>query len=180
MRYHNITKDDMKNGDGLRVVLWTAGCVHHCKGCHNPITWDPADGLEFTDAEFNEICSILDNDYISGLTLSGGDPLFEGNRECILDLCKKIKARYPDKTIWCYTGYTWEELIELHDCMTILNYVDVLVEGRFVEELKDNTLMWKGSSNQRVIDVNATLSSESINEPILHCSDYYKKGRESM
>ena len=106
MRYHNITKDDMLNGDGLRVVLWVAGCGHHCKGCQNPITWDPNGGIPFDDAAKAEIFEQLDKDYISGITFSGGDPLYEANRADVTALAKEIKERYPKKDIWVYTGLT--------------------------------------------------------------------------
>lgn len=149
MNYHNITKDDMLNGDGLRVVLWVSGCSHGCKGCHNRITWDPESGLLFDQAAKEEIYKELNKDYVSGLTLSGGDPLFPGNRECIASLVKEIKEKYPHKTVWLYTGYAWEEISSL----PLLQYVDILVDGRFVESLKDTKLHWRGSSNQRIIDV---------------------------
>lgn len=154
MRYHNITKEDMLNGDGLRVVLWTAGCAHHCKNCQNPVTWDPEGGLPFDEEARQEIYTELEKDYISGITFSGGDPLYADTREELLELVREIRARYPRKTIWLYTGYLWEEICHLE----IIPYLDVVVDGRFVEELKDNNLPWKGSSNQRVIDVQMTLS----------------------
>lgn len=152
MRYHNITKEDMLNGDGLRVVLWFAGCDHHCKNCQNPITWDPEGGLVFDEDARQEIYDELDKDYISGITFSGGDPLYMGTREGLLELIKDIKEKYPEKTIWLYTGYMWEEICHLEH----IRYLDIVVDGRFVEELKDNNLPWKGSSNQRVIDVKMT------------------------
>ena len=153
MRYHNITKEDMLNGDGLRVVLWTAGCAHHCRNCQNPITWDPEGGLPFDEAARQEIWEELEKEYISGLTFSGGDPLYPDNREELTALIQEVRERYPRKTIWLYTGYLWEEICHLE----LIPYVDVVVDGRFVEELKDNNLPWKGSSNQRVIDVQMTL-----------------------
>ena len=104
MRYHNITKDDMLNGDGLRVVLWVAGCEHQCKGCHNPITWDINGGIEFDEAARQEIFEELEKPYISGITLSGGDPLHTQNRKEIKELAKEIREKFPDKTIWLYTG----------------------------------------------------------------------------
>lgn len=152
MRYHNITKEDMLNGDGLRVVLWFAGCSHHCKNCQNPITWDPDGGLPFDEDAKREIFEELDKDYISGITFSGGDPLYVDTRDGLLELIKEIKEKYPRKTIWLYTGYLWEEIRDLE----LISYLDVVVDGRFVEELKDNNLPWKGSSNQRVIDVKMT------------------------
>ena len=163
MRYHNITKDDMLNGDGLRVVLWVAGCSHCCKECQNPVTWDPNGGLPFTEKEENEIFTELKKDYISGITFSGGDPLHPSNISAVTRLAKKIREKYPDKTIWLYTGSVWEEIS--HE--EIIRYLDVCVDGEFVVEQKDISLKWKGSSNQRVIDVPATLREGRI---ILHVS----------
>ena len=150
MRYHDITKDDMKNGDGLRAVLWVSGCEHACPGCQNPITWDPDDGLIFDEKAKEELFDILSKDYISGLTLSGGDPLFPGNRSDILKLLKEVKESFPEKTVWCYTGYTYEDIKDLEH----MKYIDVLVDGRFIESLKDNKYEWAGSTNQRVIRLN--------------------------
>lgn len=162
MRYHNITKDDMLNGDGLRVVLWVSGCSHCCKDCQNPITWDPNSGLVFEEEAKQEVFAELSRDYISGLTLSGGDPLYYGNRLDILKLVKEVKQLFPDKTIWLYTGFVWETISGLE----IMNYVDVLVDGEFIVEKKDTQLYWRGSTNQRVINVQATLKQGKI---VLHC-----------
>ena len=161
MRYHNITKDDMLNGDGLRTVLWVAGCSHGCKNCQNPITWDICGGIPFDEAAKEEIFAELRNDYVSGITFSGGDPLHMQNRGEVGELIQEIHEKFPDKTIWVYTGYTWEEVMEL----PYLKMVDVLVDGEFVEELKDVTLHCKGSSNQRVIDVKKTLATGEV---VLH------------
>ena len=161
MRYHNITRDDMLNGDGLRVVLWVAGCSHCCRECQNPITWDPNGGLPFPEAEEHEIFAELDKDYISGITFSGGDPLHPSNISAVTALARKIRQKYPQKTIWLYTGALWEEI----QCEEIVNYLDVCVDGEFVAEKKDVTLQWKGSSNQRVINVPATLREGRI---VLH------------
>ena len=165
MNYHNITKDDMLNGDGLRVVLWVAGCSHHCKGCQNPITWDPNDGLPFDENAKKEIFNELDKDYISGITFSGGDPLMPCNRQVVGNLIEEINKKYPNKTIWLYTGYTFDEIKDL----PFIKYIDVLVDGEYVESLRDVNLLWKGSSNQKVIDVKKTLEK---NEVTLHCNDY--------
>ena len=146
MKYHQILHDDMRNGDGLRVVLFVSGCNHHCKNCQNPLTWDPEDGLEFGTKEIFEICEQMAADYISGLTLSGGDPLYPGNRESITQLCRFFKRGYPDKTIWLYTGYLFEQVKDL----PIMEYIDVLVDGPFVQELADVNYKWAGSTNQRV------------------------------
>lgn len=111
MRYHNITQDDMNNGDGLRVVLWVAGCEHHCKGCQNPVTWNPDDGLVFDKRAFNEIMKALEKPYVAGITFSGGDPLHPQNRGAVFSIMKAVQKRFPKKTIWVYTGYTWEQIL---------------------------------------------------------------------
>ena len=162
MNYHNITKDDMLNGDGLRVVLWTAGCTHCCDGCHNPQTWDVAGGIEFDNNAETELFEALSKDHISGLTFSGGDPLHPFNRETVLRLAKKAKETYPNKTVWLYTGFLWEEVKDAVD----LSNIDVLVDGEFKKELNDNNLQWVGSSNQRIIDVQKTLKEGKI---VHHC-----------
>ena len=113
MRYHNITKDDMLNGDGLRVVLWVAGCNHCCKGCQNPITWDAAGGLLFDEAAKQEIFEQLDKNYISGITFSGGDPLHPANRADVRNLAREIREKYPNKTIWLYTGYDNQRVVDV-------------------------------------------------------------------
>ena len=162
MRYHNITKDDMLNGDGLRTVLWVSGCDHCCKDCQNPITWDPNGGLVFDAEAKEELYEVLGRDYISGLTLSGGDPLYATNRDEILKLVKEVKERFPTKTIWMYTGFLWESIKDLE----IMNYIDVLVDGEFEVDKKDVQLLWRGSANQRVIDVPKTKESGEV---VLHC-----------
>ena len=158
MHSHNITKDDMLNGDGLRVVLWVAGCAHACPGCHNPETWEADSGIPFDQAAKDELFAELEKDYISGVTFSGGDPLFPGNRETGGALCLEIRQRFPDKTIWMYTGYRWEQISEL----AILDTVDVLVDGRFEQALADTALHWRGSANQRLIDVQRTRAAHEI------------------
>lgn len=158
MRYHNITKDDMLNGDGLRVVLWVAGCSHGCKGCQNPVTWDIHGGLKFDEAAKKEIFEELKKDYISGITFSGGDPLHPLNREEVGLLIREIKEEFPDKTIWLYTGFVWETIQKL-DFMPL---IDVVIDGEYIEELRDVQLKWKGSSNQRVIDVKHTLKEKKV------------------
>ena len=112
MNYHNITYPDMNNGDGLRVVLWLSGCNHKCKGCQNPQTWDTNSGILFDDSAKNELFRELYNDYISGITFSGGDPLNENNLDEILKLTYEIRSKFPIKKIWLYTGFTWEQLTE--------------------------------------------------------------------
>ena len=149
MRYHNITTDDMKNGDGLRVVLWVSGCRHHCEGCQNRVTWNPEDGLLFDADAKEEIFRELEKSHISGLTLSGGDPLFPDNISEITELAKEVKERFPDKTIWLYTGDNWEDVKSL----PVMQYVDIVIDGMFKKELLNTQLHWRGSSNQRIIDV---------------------------
>ncbi len=158
MRYHNITKDDMLNGDGLRVVLWVSGCEHRCPHCQNPMTWDENSGLLFDEAAKKEIFSYLEKDYISGLTLSGGDPLYPSNREEITSFVKEVKEKFPQKTIWLYTGYQWIDIRNL----PIIHYIDVLIDGPYIDALRDNTLKWRGSANQRIINVPQTLKQRKI------------------
>ena len=148
----------MLNGDGLRAVLWVAGCGHSCPGCHNPVTWDAKGGLAFDDAAKAELFDELKKDYISGVTLSGGDPLFQGNRDDILSLCRELRQRFPDKTIWLYTGYEWEDVCDL----PVMRLVDVVVDGPYIEALRDTKLLWRGSENQRVIDVPGTFALGQI------------------
>lgn len=161
MRYHNITKDDMLNGEGLRVVLWLSGCVHACPGCHNEITWDIKGGIPFGEAAKKELFDALDQSYIAGVTLSGGDPLHPENRKEVCELIQEIHTLYPTKTIWVYTGYEYDEVKDL----PCFSYIDVLVDGKFIEELKDEKVRWCGSSNQKVIDVKESLK---INKIVLH------------
>lgn len=161
MRFHNITTDDMLNGDGLRTVLWVSGCSHCCKDCHNPITWDPNGGVYFDEAAKAELYEKLSKDYISGITFSGGDPLYIGNRQEVTALAKEIRQKFPGKTIWLYTGFVWESIQHL----PIMEVVDVLVDGEFQCDKKDTNLHWRGSSNQRVIDVQRSLAE---NQVVLH------------
>lgn len=179
MNYHNITKCDQNNGDGLRVVLWVSGCSHHCHKCQNHQTWNPNSGILFDENSKQEIFDELSNDYISGITLSGGDPLHENNIGEILKLVSEIRNLFPSKTIWIYSGYYWEEIFEpsfteqsdewiikyLTQCeirKQIIYQCDVFIDGRYVNSERDITLKWRGSRNQRVIDVENTLRSNKI------------------
>lgn len=162
MRYHNITKDDMLNGEGLRTVLWVAGCTHRCKECHNPVTWDIHGGMEFDDAAKKELFEILGKPYITGITLSGGDPLHPANCGDITKLILEIREKFPEKTIWMYTGFLWDEV----NTLEAVKNVDVLVDGPYIKEQRDSKLRWRGSANQNVIDVAASLEK---GEMILHC-----------
>lgn len=180
MNYHNITKDDMLNGSGLRVILWIAGCDHKCLECHNPQTWDINGGINFDENARKELFKELSKDHISGITFSGGDPLNDNNVKVVYELCKEIKEKYPTKTIWIYTGYLWERLQEKikgfyfnpitkaiesypqnYRC-DVLRFVDVLVDGKFEKSLKNNDYHWAGSTNQRVIDVQESLNQGEI------------------
>lgn len=158
MRYHNITKDDMLNGDGLRVVLWVAGCTHGCKECQNPITWDANGGILFDEAAKEEIYEELRRNYNSGITFSGGDPLHPVHRKEVGDFIQEINREFPTKSIWLYTGFTWDEIKDIN----FIKDIDVLVDGRFVVELIDPNLYWKGSSNQNVIDVQKSIETGNM------------------
>jgi anaerobic ribonucleoside-triphosphate reductase activating protein len=187
MNYHAIRYQDTLNGPGYRTVLFVAGCEHHCKGCHNPETWDPDSGKPFTDKEMNEIIESLKNPDIDGITFSGGDPLYVFNLYTILDICRTIR-RTPEtsnKSIWVYTGYVFEERIKSYcnrvnkqgfDTYSdisnktwctfneILKLIDVLVDGPFIESLKDSNYIFAGSTNQRLIDMKATLTDVKRDE----------------
>ena len=210
MNYHNITYPDMNNGEGLRVVLWLSGCSHKCKGCQNPQTWDANGGIPFDESAKEELFRELDKDYISGLTLSGGDPLFEGNLCDVLDLVTEVNKRYnvprdkvyvtdkdnnilmsspnkirlsrPKKSIWLYTGFTWEGIMDYEPIETddfdyieesyldrineqrkqIISQCNVLIDGKYIDSLRDMTLQWKGSRNQRVINISNSLQKGEI------------------
>lgn len=168
MNYATIKKHDIANGTGIRVSLFVSGCTHHCKGCFNPETWDFNYGSEYTEATQNEILQALAPSYIKGLTLLGGEPFEPQNQPTLLKLCKKVKEQYPNKTIWCYTGYNYEMDILAgrlgdHDITdALIHLIDVLVDGPFVEAKKDLRLRFKGSSNQRIIDVPNSLAHDEI------------------
>jgi anaerobic ribonucleoside-triphosphate reductase activating protein len=148
----------MLNGSGIRVTLWVAGCEHRCYNCQNPFTWDVNGGIPFDKNAYDEICDDLQQEYCSGLTLSGGDPMHLDNRSEILKLCQDINSSYPNKTIWMYTGYTFDEIKD----SPILNYIDVLVDGEYIEKLRDVEAHWVGSTNQRIIDVKETFKHGKV------------------
>lgn len=173
MNYHNITYPDMNNGDGLRVVLWLSGCSHHCYNCQNPQTWDSNSGILFDKCAEEELFRELNKDYISGLTLTGGDPLNENNLDGVLNLVNKFRLLYGDaKTIWLYTGYKWEQMFnggvytsKEHAGLKRRNIVkqcNVLVDGEYIDSQRNIALRWRGSKNQRVINVKETLEKEEI------------------
>lgn len=159
MNYHNILHEDMLNGPGLRVVLFVSGCPHNCKGCHNPQTHDFNSGVPFTDAEVEEIEQVLSKPYIQGLTVSGGDPLYARNMTTVIELCDYLKEKYPIKDIWIYTGFKWEELEDIYNC---LKSIDVIADGKFIQELADVNIPYVGSSNQRLIDVQKSIKSNKV------------------
>lgn len=152
MYYGKINKTDIANGTGVRVSLFVSGCRNHCKGCFQPETWNFNYGEKFDVNTVLDIDYALLPEYISGLTILGGDPLEPENYPHVLSLCKFIKVRHPEKTIWLYTGY----LYEVYAYSELMEYIDVLVDGKFIEELKDISLKFRGSSNQRIIDVKKT------------------------
>lgn len=165
MNYHNITHDDMNNGEGLRVVLWLSGCSHHCHNCQNPQTWNPNSGIKFDENAKKEIFDELSKDYIAGITLSGGDALHENNIDEILSLVNEIHVSFPSKSIWIYSGYTYEKAIENENRKEILELCDVIVDGKYEDDNRDISLKWRGSSNQRVIDVQKSMK----NRFVLYC-----------
>lgn len=210
MNYLKIDKEDICNGDGLRVVLWLSGCSHKCKGCQNPQTWDANSGIPFDESAKEELFRELDKDYISGLTLSGGDPLFESNLDGVLDLVTEVNKRYnatqyidtnnqykhnilsentdeirlssPQKSIWLYTGYKWERIFNLPYIpksreplskgfeyakynsrrRKIIKQSTVLIDGQYIDSQRDITLPYRGSSNQRLIDIQQSLQKGEI------------------
>lgn len=158
MNYLSMTKAEIANGRGVRVALWVSGCNHHCKNCHNPESWDFNVGKKFTNEDFNNLIKELSLPYYDGITFTGGDPLHPSNIKDVKDIIIKIKEILPDKTVWCYTGYDYEQVKYLD----IMKYIDVLVDGVYIDELRDITLPFKGSSNQRVIDVQETIKQKKI------------------
>lgn len=194
MNYLQITHEDVCNGDGLRVVLWLSGCSHHCYNCQNPQTWNPDSGIQFDESAKQEIFAELSKDYISGITFSGGDPLHENNLDEVLKLVKQIRISFPEKSIWLYTGYTlqlnsdsiptddfWNEPDEEYSYFIttynesilnkfkrkqILSLCNVVVDGEYIDEQKDLTLKFRGSKNQRVINVPESLKQRKV---VLYC-----------
>ncbi len=184
MNYGNIKYYDIANGEGVRTSLFVSGCTHHCKDCFNPETWAFNYGKVFDAKVENEILESLKPDYVNGLTLLGGEPMEPANQKALLPFVKKVKTMYPNKTIWCYTGYLlddllgegrlpmengnatfYQDIVDRANCSwtkKLLGYIDVLVDGEFKMPLKDITLRFKGSKNQRVIDVKETLKRNVV------------------
>ncbi len=170
MNYAKIKKCDVANGPGVRVSLFVSGCNHHCKNCFNREAWDFNYGNNFTEKEENQIIEDLKPDYITGLSLLGGEPFERQNQEGLAPLVKKVKQEYPEKKIWCYTGFTFDKQIlgemvgqeNRETTKQMLENIDYIVDGRFVEELKNPSLKFKGSSNQRIIDVKKSLEQNEV------------------
>ena len=162
MNYMKVVPCDIANGPGVRVTLFCAGCNHHCPGCQNPTTWDPNCGQPFTDETLDKIVDLLRPDYIQGLTLTGGDPLYPGNRKEIKRICKRVWQEFGEaKDIWLWTGYVWEDIIQnWNDFNNILPLVNIIIDGPFIESEKDISLPYMGSKNQRVIDVWGSITKE--------------------
>lgn len=174
MNYHKIDECSISNGIGIRTVLWVSGCTHHCAKCHNPETWDFSSGQLFDTQAKNHLYDCLSKPYVHGITLSGGDPIVDNNLHDVYELIVDIQIRFPNKTIWLYTGYT------LHDSdfgeinglrinaeqdyywYYIIQHCDIIVDGEYIEELRDLTLPFRGSSNQRIIDVHKSLKQRRI------------------
>lgn len=158
MYYGKINKTDIANGSGVRVSLFVSGCDLHCKGCFNSETWDFKYGEPFTSAVIDEILDALEPDYIAGLSILGGEPLHEANYNEVAFVCRLVKRHFPNKTIWLYTGKTFESVAH----WSIFDYVDVVVDGAFIESQKDLRLKFRGSKNQRIIDVRASRLAGSV------------------
>ena len=168
MHYGKIKNCDIANGEGVRVTLFVSGCTNHCKNCFQPQTWDFTYGQPFTEETEQRLLEMLSPSYINGLTLLGGEPFEPENQRVLVPFLRRVRAAYPKKNIWGFSGFTYEELTtggthprcEVTDEM--LSLLDVLVDGRFVEELKDISLRFRGSSNQRLIDLNATRQAGEV------------------
>ena len=168
MYFSEIKECDVANGPGVRVTIFVSGCTHHCKGCFNEMTWDFRYGREFTKEDIEKIIKLLEPSYIAGLTLLGGEPMEYRNQQGLLPLLRRVKEQYPEKTIWCYTGYLYDKDIlddfcgKWEETREMLSYLDVIVDGEFVEEQKDISLRFRGSSNQRIIDVKKSRETGKI------------------
>ncbi len=168
MHYADIKKVDIANGEGVRVSVFVSGCRHHCKGCFNQIAWDFKYGKEFNDQTIDEIIKDMDHDYIEGLSLLGGEPLEPENQEGLAKLVERVKEKYPNKNIWCYTGFDFEKDVMGKMCkesqMTkkLVSNLDVIVDGKFDETQMDKTLRFRGSRNQRIIDVQESMKENHI------------------
>lgn len=168
MNYADIKRIDVANGPGVRVSLFVSGCTHHCKGCFNEVTWDFNYGKPFTENEIDEIIEYLNKDYIKGLTILGGEPFEYQNQKGLLPLLRKVREVLPGKSIWCFSGYLFDKQIVGEMCQKweetkeMLSYLDVLVDGRFIQERKNLSLRFRGSDNQRIILVQESLKVGNV------------------
>ncbi len=159
MKYNVIRKMDISNGPGVRVSIFMQGCEFHCKKCFNPETWNFEDGKNLTQESIDEVMNLCGKDHIKGLSILGGEPMHPRNIEATTKLAKQFKENYPEKNLWIWTGYNFDK--DLKD-KEVLKYVDVMIDGRYIDELHDPTLKWRGSSNQRVIDVQQSLKNNEV------------------
>ena len=168
MNYADIKIADVANGQGVRVSLFVSGCNHHCKGCFNAQAWDFNYGKQFTEEDIDKIITELDHPYVAGLSILGGEPLEYQNQKGLLPLLKRVEEKFPNKNIWCYTGYTFDKDIvgnmfsNWNETKELMSYIDVLVDGKFDENKKDLNLKFRGSSNQRIIDVPKSLKVHKV------------------
>ena len=159
MKYNIVRKMDISNGPGVRVSVFMQGCEFHCKNCFNPETWSFENGKEFTQGTIDEVLNLCNQDYIKGLSILGGEPMHPKNIDGTTKLAKAFKEKYPNKNLWVWSGFKFDE--DLKD-KEVMKYVDVLVDGRYVDEMHNPNLKWRGSTNQRVIDVQKSLKNKKI------------------
>ena len=159
MRYNKIRKMDISDGPGVRVSIFMQGCAFHCKNCFNPETWDFEKGKEFTDETIERVLELCGNENITGLSILGGEPMHPTNIEGTTKLAKAFKEKYPEKTLWAWTGFLFDKWVKDKE---VAKYLDVLIDGQYVDELRNPMLKWKGSSNQRVIDVQKSLKKGEV------------------
>lgn len=164
MNYSDIKYTDMINGEGIRVSLFVSGCSHKCKGCFNKDTWNPKFGSPFTEEVQNKIIDYFKKyeNSLKGLSLLGGDPTFKDNIDSLVIFLNRFKSTFPNKNIWIWSGYTWEVIEKNAKLFSLISQCDVLIDGKFIEEEKDLTLKWRGSKNQRVIDIKKSISEKKI------------------
>lgn len=168
MNIANIKYNDVANGEGIRTSIFVSGCTHHCLGCFNQVAWDFNYGYLFNESVEEKIFDSVKPDYIKGISLLGGEPFEKANQKELVKFLKRFKERFPNKTVWCWTGYLYNELIDKessiysNECIEMLKMIDVLVDGEFMQELKDISLKFRGSKNQRIIDVKKSLKENKI------------------
>jgi len=184
MNYADIKTVDIQDGTGIRVSIYVSGCHFHCKGCHNQEAWDFNYGKEFSDETIDYIVGLMDHDYIAGLSILGGEPMELVNQQGLLPLVKAIKKKFPEKTIWCYTGYMFDKNIIDEMCKKydytkeFLKYIDIMVDGQFIEEQKLVNLKFRGSTNQRKIDVQESLKQNKTIQLAFGDESRYEKDNE--